>query len=151
MAQGPRLVLTTLQAIYALDTSQISPQGGLMAAIGTDSCPSTELLVSIDTGQAVAGLTTTTMASHCLSSFEPAGVPVQRMITAHHHVKSGIIRHNHRAAVAGTFAVPGSIRVVRTRLDPAWVQAHAWCMVVAFAILFPAGIIWARYFRVRRC
>ena len=30
-----------------------------------------------------------------------------------------------------------------------WVQAHAWCMVTAFAILFPAGIIWARYYRVR--
>ena len=72
----------------------------------------------------------------------------QRMITAHHHVKSGIIRHNHRAAVVGAFAYPGSIRVVRTRLNSHWVQAHAWCMIVVFAILFPAGIIWARYFRV---
>ena len=61
------------------------------------------------------------------------------MITAHHHVLAGVARHNHRAAIEGTFAYPASIRVVPTRLNKTHVNAHAWSMVVAFAILFPAG------------
>ena len=74
---------------------------------------------------------------------------VQRMLIAHHHRKAGLIRHNHRAGVVGDFAFPGSIRVAGSRLDPAYVQAHAWCMTVVFAFIFPTGIIWARYSRVR--
>ena len=75
---------------------------------------------------------------------------MQRMIVAHHHRKAGIIRHNHRAGVVGDFAIPGSIRVVGSRLDSAWVATHAWCMLAVFAVIFPAGIIWARYSRVRK-
>ena len=75
---------------------------------------------------------------------------MQRMLIAHHHRKAGLIRHNHRAGIVGDFALPGSIRVVGTRLDPAWVQTHAWCMTVVFAFIFPTGIIWARYSRVRQ-
>ena len=66
---------------------------------------------------------------------------VQRMITAHHHVLAGVSRHNHRAALEGTFIYPGTVRVVPTRLNKTHVNAHAWSMVVAFAILFPAGAL----------
>ena len=64
---------------------------------------------------------------------------MQRMITAHHHVQAGIVWHNMRAAVMGTFGNPGSIRTVAVRLEPGWVLAHAWCMAVSFGILFPIG------------
>ena len=76
---------------------------------------------------------------------------LQRMITAHHHVFRGWILHNHRAGLVMDVTGEGTMRVVGTRLKQSQVNAHAWCMVVAFGILLPLGIIWARYFRVRPC
>ena len=70
------------------------------------------------------------------------------MITAHHHEYRGFLQHNHRAGVMMNVEGEGDMWVVHTRLDNKKVQAHAWCMVVAWGILLPMGIIWARYFRV---
>lgn len=59
------------------------------------------------------------------------------------------MRHNHRVGLNFDPSGEGRIFVVATRLSIRKVQAHAWTMIVAWGILLPFGIIWARYFRVR--
>ncbi|KAK9799723.1 hypothetical protein WJX73_004470 [Symbiochloris irregularis] len=75
--------------------------------------------------------------------FKPGAV--LRMITAHHHVFHGFIQHNHRAGLLFNMTGQGSMQVVPTRLKSTDVDAHAWCMFVAFGVLIPLGIMWARY------
>lgn len=67
------------------------------------------------------------------------------MITAHGHRIRGLSQHGHRAALFMDASGQGSMRVTSTRLSNKKVQAHAWCMFIAFGIILPIGIIWARW------
>lgn len=70
---------------------------------------------------------------------------------AFHKDFHGLLRHNYRSGLKITFSQPGSARTVPLRLDPHLIQAHAWCMFVAWGVVLPMGVIGARYFRVRIC
>lgn len=72
-------------------------------------------------------------------------VHMQRMITAHGHDIRALSQHGHRAALYMDAAGQGSMWKTSTRLNNKKVQAHAWCMFIAFGIILPIGVIWARW------
>lgn len=41
-----------------------------------------------------------------------------------------------------------TMRVVSTRLNQRLIEAHAWIMILVWAVLIPAAVLWARYNRV---
>lgn len=69
---------------------------------------------------------------------------MQRMITAHGHNIRALSQHGHRASLFMDASGQGSMRMTPSRLNNKKVQAHAWSMFIAFGILLPAGIIYAR-------